>query len=459
MASRPLDLTPKTHIIEAQRERDFSYPQCFSELIDNSLDAGATAIEIVKEKDIIRITDNGCGCDDIERMLRMGEHVSHSSTTSGRYGVGLKDSSQWAADLLRIRTTTADKTSIAQIDWKGLIASGDWAGYAASDDSPNTRDPTGTEIVLKRLRKQPNMPAVERALAYTFAPAIRNGRRITINGVSIHPYQNPKMSEQIAFEFTVRGLLVKGVAGVVVEGEKNPKFGFNLVNHHRTITNTTVPADGYSTSNFFSVVELVGHWPLSRNKESVSDDDLFSDLCDALADHCTDILVRAERQSHSVALSRLRADVNELAVNLFGGESSRPRAPKSPESESRATQPGPRLLNPQSESSRGTKGHRPSGLQIDFAGLDSDIFAQTDVDARRVVLNTDNEGARSLMNEGGLAVLRAAVQEFVAQSSLVSHRQLKMFGESAQERYQNALGRWMAEIYRRHAERSGTKVA
>ena len=106
MASRPLDLTPNTHIIEAQRERDLSFPQCLSELVDNSLDAGGSEISIRYDKENLRIVDNGCGCDDIERMLRMGEHSSHSTTTSGRYGVGLKDASQWASESLLIRTRT-----------------------------------------------------------------------------------------------------------------------------------------------------------------------------------------------------------------------------------------------------------------------------------------------------------------------------------------------------------------
>lgn len=452
MASRPLDLTPKTHIIEAQRERDLSFPQCFSELVDNSLDANATTIGITHDKSTIRITDNGFGCDDIERMIRMGDHVSHSTTTSGRFGVGLKDASQWAADVLRITTTTKAKTSDVAIDWKGLAASGDWSGYAEVDESANGGPSTGTEIVLRGLRRRPNWPAVERALAFTFAPAIVSGRSIVINGERISAYRSPKLTEKIAFEFTVRGLLVKGIAGVVADGEKNPHGGFNLVNHHRTITTTTVPADGYSTSNFFSIVELVGRWPLSRNKESVSDEDLFSDLCDELTDRCTDILTKAESQSHSVALSKLRADVNELALNLFGGGGGNGGNGKGRPG---GTQPSTR---PKPDQSRGTKGRKPSGLQIDFAAFDDSRFAKTDVEGRRVTLNTENAGAKSLMSEGGLSVLRSAVQEFVAQSSLANNRQLKMFGESTQEQYQNALGHWMSEIYRRHAERTAAKA-
>lgn len=452
MASRSLDLTPKTHIIEAQRERDLSYPQCLSELVDNSLDAGASAILISHDKSTIRISDNGCGCDDVERMIRMGDHASHSTTTSGRFGVGLKDASQWAADVLRIRTTTKNKTSDVAIDWKGLAASGDWSGYVEVDENANNGSPTGTEIVLRGLLRRPNWQAVERALAFTFAPAIVNGKKLSINGQPVSPYRSPVLSERISFEFTIRGLLVKGIAGVVGEGEKNPHGGFNLVNHHRTIATTTVPADGFSTSNFFSIVELVGRWPLSRNKESIPDEELFSDLCDELADRCGDIMSKAERQSHSVALSRLRADVNELAVNLFGGDGG---GRGGGGGGANGNQPSNR---PKPAQSRGTKGRKPSGLQIDFAAFDDTVFAKTDVDGRRVTLNTDNAGAKTLMSEGGLAVLRSAVQEYVAQSSLVNSRQLQMFGESTQDRYQNALGQWMSEIHRRYAERTMAKA-
>ena len=457
MASRPLDLTPKTHIIEAQRERDLSFPQCLSELVDNSLDAGATVIDISHDKSTLKIKDNGCGCDDIERMLRMGDHSSYSSTTSGRYGVGLKDGSQWMADEIRIRTVTHDKTSDAAVDWVGLSKSGDWNGYSEVDENINNGLPTGTEITLRRLRRKPNMAAVERALSFTFAPAIVGGISISINGSKLTPYRSPQVSDRIAFEFSVRGLIVKGFAGVTGEGEKNPYGGFNLVNHHRTIRNTSAPANGYSTGNFFSIVQLIGRWPLSRNKESIPDEDLFDDLCNELAERCADTLAKAERRSHTSALSKLRASANELAMNLFGSE-TRPPKPKPPRpGPPKPRPPGPPSLVSVPEGSRGTSGRRPSGLTIDFAALEDSVFAKTDVDGRRVTLNTDNAGAAALIKEGGLSVTRAAVQEYAAQSALAAHRQMEIFGESSQERYQNALGRWMAEIYRRHEER--TKAA
>ena len=71
-----------------------------AELIDNSIDAGATKVAIVFQVEDMKLVqvsihDDGVGMDDARMLevLRLGGHAAHSTKNIGRYGMGMKEGS------------------------------------------------------------------------------------------------------------------------------------------------------------------------------------------------------------------------------------------------------------------------------------------------------------------------------------------------------------------------------
>lgn len=71
-----------------------------AELIDNSIDAGATKVAVVfqvKDSKLVQIAihDDGIGMNETRMLevLRLGGHAAHSAKNIGRYGMGMKEGS------------------------------------------------------------------------------------------------------------------------------------------------------------------------------------------------------------------------------------------------------------------------------------------------------------------------------------------------------------------------------
>lgn len=80
-----------------------------ADLVDNSLDAGATVIQIrfVVVGGLVReflVVDNGTGMDDsaVDTAMRLGRHSAKRGTSLGHFGMGLKAASFSQADLLTV---------------------------------------------------------------------------------------------------------------------------------------------------------------------------------------------------------------------------------------------------------------------------------------------------------------------------------------------------------------------
>lgn len=104
MYNKKQPLTKETKMYNSLRSNEFELTHAIAEIIDNSIEAGATDIQIyinkVTEKNImvvddIFIVDNGCGMniEQIQKCLTLGEsqrkHISKTDRKIGKFGVGL----------------------------------------------------------------------------------------------------------------------------------------------------------------------------------------------------------------------------------------------------------------------------------------------------------------------------------------------------------------------------------
>lgn len=85
------------------------------DIIDNSIDAGATIIQLEIKTDKILIVDNGCGMnkETLDEALRLGSDViREESSCLGKFGMGLSTASMSIANKTTVLTKTLNSNSI-----------------------------------------------------------------------------------------------------------------------------------------------------------------------------------------------------------------------------------------------------------------------------------------------------------------------------------------------------------
>jgi hypothetical protein len=127
-------LTPTPHLLETI-ENQLEPKEAVSELIDNSIDAGATEVEVIFDKENFTISDNGAGVSDMNAPFRLGSSLSEGSKGKiGRYGYGGK------AGLLHFGRKIALHT----------VHGGEYRKFTADFSAGWPEEYTGTAIHLPR---------------------------------------------------------------------------------------------------------------------------------------------------------------------------------------------------------------------------------------------------------------------------------------------------------------------
>ena len=116
------------------RDVGYDFPSAVADLVDNSLAAGASRVEIEIEfagaDSRVLIADDGCGmtANGLAEALRFGSRRVYGRGDLGRYGLGLK-----TASLSQCRTVTAtsrragsNRTSIRQLDLDLIAEWDEW---------------------------------------------------------------------------------------------------------------------------------------------------------------------------------------------------------------------------------------------------------------------------------------------------------------------------------------------
>ena len=202
-----------------QATRDSGYKgtaSAVSELIDNSLQASATAIYIYLGVDddepqhpiTIRIQDNGCGMDapTLRQALRFGGSTRFNDRSGmGRYGMGLPNSSFSQARRVTVHTWTSPRHVVRSYLDLDEIASGEIKQVPPARKVKKPAylngDASGTVVTWHRCDRLDNrrISTITRkllvALGRIFRHHIWRGVRISINGDRVEPidplYLNP----------------------------------------------------------------------------------------------------------------------------------------------------------------------------------------------------------------------------------------------------------------------------
>ena len=158
----------------------YRLPSAVADLIDNSISAGATEIDIHFPNPNeggrwMCIRDNGKGmtAEGLRHAMRVGSRRAYGGNDLGKFGYGLKGASWSQADCLTV-VSKAEKDSEASVrtwDKDHLTRSGKWETLSAPVDakhSAHTDIPgTGTAVLLTKMRPPIEVPSVRDVEPYT----------------------------------------------------------------------------------------------------------------------------------------------------------------------------------------------------------------------------------------------------------------------------------------------------
>src|SRR5690606_11033123 len=142
---RRADATPHAAaLIEGLRDLGYSLETAISDIIDNSITAGATRVEIITETSSgnprIAILDNGEGMseDELVAAMRPGSRnplATRDEPDLGRFGLGLKSASFSQCRRLTVVSRKGGRTSTAVWDLDDVAERNEWAVQLPDDAS------------------------------------------------------------------------------------------------------------------------------------------------------------------------------------------------------------------------------------------------------------------------------------------------------------------------------------
>ena len=164
-ATREKEVPPKASVlVESLRDIGYSLHTAISDVIDNSLTAGARTVELLAETHIenptIGILDNGTGMTEAELLeaMRPGSRSPLDDRTAsdlGRFGLGLKTASFSQCRRLTVVTRSAGVTSCAVWDLDTVAARDKWIvelpGSVETVPWSNRLAADGTLVVWQKL--------------------------------------------------------------------------------------------------------------------------------------------------------------------------------------------------------------------------------------------------------------------------------------------------------------------
>jgi hypothetical protein len=128
-----ITVTPSAaRLTESLRDIGYDFPSAVADLVDNSITAGATRVEVTVTYDgassYVMITDDGSGmsANGILEALRFGSRRPYGRGDLGRYGLGLKTASLSQARTVTVVSRASRNVSIRELSLDTIAEFDDW---------------------------------------------------------------------------------------------------------------------------------------------------------------------------------------------------------------------------------------------------------------------------------------------------------------------------------------------
>lgn len=311
-----IDITPKTHILTSMSRQDMPPWLAIVELLDNSLDAKGTinSMEYDVVNHVLTITDNGVGAPDPSAIVTMGDHDSEGRNTSGRYGIGAKDAIMALGTAVEIVTVRNGLRRTVRADFEEILASGRWVAREDQEEVATGTLP-GTAVRIRNVNRKIYPQAIADKISATFAPALKVGKQILVNGIAIEPPLQIQVTERLCGGGMFGVKQYEWWAGIKRDGEKvDGGWRYNFKNRvlDSNASNRSYGTQDMDTHKFYGEITLLEpedaepeeRWSVNKHKTSAEE---LEDLCEAIFPHVQELLKQAAEE-HAITLESEIAD-------------------------------------------------------------------------------------------------------------------------------------------------------
>lgn len=225
----------KPSALNSHFQSNISPRSVLAELIDNSLDANATEVEIHVNSKSLTVYDNGDGIEDINKMFEIGSTGRNGNPNAiGKFGVGAKHALLGVGKIVEV-------TSITDNDHRYIEHKANWGEIAKLEDWKEFPDPLPVPLsrlsaqgrsamtnwstrvtVSQRHRPQMfnQMDVLCRHMALMYRPALLKDITIkiitpkTVRDLRDEEYADPMLTEIIEARLVINGKRAKVRAGL-----------------------------------------------------------------------------------------------------------------------------------------------------------------------------------------------------------------------------------------------------
>lgn len=299
-----------------------SWPKCFKELIDNSLDQNGNEICIridSRRKNLsVSIEDNGGGCDDLSRMVSPGVHHRTSTTVAGQYGIGFTAAACWITQVgtATISTVKAGVRRQSTINYRQMMEDGDTSFEVQQRPVASA---TGMKIHFPMCGKQLNdVNRLLNELSFFYAMRLKEGIRIEAiyNGESrnLKPNLGPKLRDIVKVGGELYGKPFTGWFGIICDGEKATRHGMSVFWGHRLMQTTGDCCGEFNTARVYGVLNLGIEFQPNPLKDGLADEDEWDELMASVYEQIKTVLKQADAEAEDFEWSSLCSDI-EMDMN------------------------------------------------------------------------------------------------------------------------------------------------
>lgn len=309
-------------LIQEARSKNFQFALGLMELIDNSVDEGATEVHVRADGDDLVVEDNGRGFGNIADAINYAMSPKPPGRI-GRFGVGMKHMFMKFAHVFRAESC-GKKLEVPVTDILDGTCDEEFSDPVSVELSPITRLTLEGcfELYGGRIDEQPICRAYEQLIS-------DGSVRIYVNGKQLEPLPLPEFTSRIDESFEWRGRKVRLFGGVYHPSDEHARqwFGYNPYYNGRLIGRGRIANYGVGDegcTNFAFLLHLDDgdeRWQLATNKDAVDD---IEDLLAYCYDHFTrPLLIEGAKQYRDIALQEQEDEITDLLNRKHRGPQKR----------------------------------------------------------------------------------------------------------------------------------------